>query len=95
MKEMKQIREKLELELRVNQSMVDQLSNDNIFKIEYKAKVKAIKEVLEILNEEPITIEESIEKDIYNMSNDDCEYEMWLLGELNKECKGGTQPWDL
>lgn len=92
---MKQIREKLELELRVNQSMVEQLGDDNIFKIEYKAKVKAIKEVLEILNGEPITIEESIEKDIYNMSSDDCEYEMWLLEELNEEYKGGTQPWDL
>lgn len=92
---MRQIREKLELELKVNQSMVEQLSDNNIFKIEYKAKVKAIKEVLEILNEKPVTIEESINKDIYDMDNDDYEYEMWLLEELNKEYKGGTQSWDL
>lgn len=92
---MEQIKEKLELELKVSQSMVDQLTGDNVFKMEYRAKVKAIKEILEILNERTVTVEESIEKDIYNMSNDNCEYEMWLLEGLNEEYKGGTQPWDL
>lgn len=92
------IKESLEMELRVNQSMVDQLSDDNIFKSEYKAKVEELKQKIESLNETAITVQESVDKDIYScdtVEENDEEYEMWLLEELNGGYKGGTQSWDL
>lgn len=92
------IKETLEMELRVNQSMVEQLSDDNIFKAEYKAKVEELKQRIDSLNETAITVQESLDKDIYGcgMSEEvDEEYEMWLLEELNGGYKGGTQSWDL
>lgn len=92
------IKESLEMELRVNQSMVDQLSDDNIFKAEYKAKVEELKQRLESLNETAITVQESVDKDIYSydtVEENDEEYEMWLLDELNKDYKFGTNSWDL
>ena len=92
------IRESLEMELRVNQSMVDQLSDDNIFKAEYKAKVEELKQKIESLNETAVTVQESLDKDIYSydaVEEIDEEYEMWLLEELNGGYKGGTQSWDL
>lgn len=95
---MKNIKETLEMELRVNQSMVDQLSDDNIFKAEYKAKVEELKQKIDSLNETAVTVQESLDKDIYgcDMSEEiDEEYEMWLLEELNRGYKGGTQSWDL
>lgn len=92
------IKESLEMELRVNQSMVNQLSDDNIFKAEYKAKVEELKQKIESLNETAITVQESVDKDIYScdtVEENDEEYEMWLLEELNGGYKGGTQSWDL
>lgn len=95
---MKNIKETLEMELRVNQSMVDQLSDDNIFKAEYKAKVEELKQKIDSLNETAVTVQESLDKDIYSYDTSeeiDEEYEMWLLEELNGVYKGGTQSWDL
>lgn len=92
------IKESLEMELRVNQSMIDQLSDDNIFKAEYKAKVEELKQKIESLNETAVTVQESVDKDIYSydtVEENDEEYEMWLLEELNGGYKGGTQSWDL
>ena len=92
------IKERLEMELRVNQSMVDQLSDDNTFKAEYEAKVEELKQKLESLNETAITVQESVDKDVYNcdtLEENDEEYEMWLLEELNKDYKFGINSWDL
>ena len=92
------IKESLEMELRVNQSMVDQLSDDNIFKDDYKAKVEELKQKIESLNETAVTVQESVDKDIYSydtVEEIDEEYEMWLLEELNGGYKGGMQSWDL
>lgn len=92
------IKESLEMELRVNQSMADQLSDDNIFKAEYEVKVEALKQKIENLNETAVTVQESVDKDIYSydvVDESDEEYEMWLLEELNGGCKGGAQSWDL
>lgn len=92
------IKERLEMELRVNQSMVDQLSDDNTFKAEYEAKVEELKQKLESLNETAVTVQESVDKDVYGcdtLEENDEEYEMWLLEELNGGYKGGTQSWDL
>lgn len=92
------IKERLEMELRVNQSMVNQLSDDNTFKAEYKAKVEELKQKLESLNETAITVQESVDKDVYDydtLEENDEEYEMWALEELNKDYKFGTNSWDL
>lgn len=99
---MEAIRDHLEMELRVNQSMVDQLSNDNIFKAEYEEKVKVLKERIESLTEESMSLEDSIDNDIF-LNNQleeqeeeiDEDLEMWKLDQLNKDYKFGTNSWDL
>lgn len=99
---MEAIREHLEMELRVNQSMVDQLSDDNKFKVEYEEKVKVLKERIESLTEESMSLEDSIDNDIFLNSQleeqeeeIDEDLEMWKLDQLNKDYKFGTNSWDL
>lgn len=99
---MESIREYLEMELRVNQSMVDQLSEDNIYKEEYKVKVNELKERIQSLTEESMSLEDSIDNDIFCNSQleeqeeeIDEDLEMWKLDQLNKDYKFGTNSWDL
>ncbi|EQK39780.1 hypothetical protein C672_3589 [[Clostridium] bifermentans ATCC 638] len=72
------------------------------YDIFYKDEIESLEKSLHSLNEEAMTVEDSIDNDIFFNSQleeqeeeIDEDLEAWKLDQLNKDYKFGTNSWDL